>query len=232
MPVHVENDFEKIIPWVRSVAGAVCITEMFALYCAIRKHLKAEEAVAIDLGAHFGKSSCVALTALSDMERKDRFYMIDPLYDLKKYPQVDLGYNYGPNFLERAVENATMFSDLDASLVAATSEDFFNSCTDSLSYAFVDSGNHETFIMYEAEQLEKRIIEGGLIVFHDYMNQYTQPRYNPSTAYNYLISTEKFKEIDLEPDFALKIAALKGWEEGNITWQMNIECALGCVQRI
>jgi hypothetical protein len=68
----------EIVEKAKKVPGAISVTEMVTIHNLVLHELRAIGKLwAIDLGAHAGKSSMMASSAMSRMGRSDLFCMVD-----------------------------------------------------------------------------------------------------------------------------------------------------------
>jgi hypothetical protein len=73
--------------------------------------------------------------------------------------------------------------------------------------------------MQEAKLLENRIVQGGIIAFHDYKNQFTEVE----IAYDYLLSTGKYEPIGINWQEIFDYVKEHNLEEGNNSWHLYPE---------
>ncbi len=188
--------------------GAFSVCEALALYNIC---LGVPQGTYLELGSYKLKSASAAAIALKDGD----FYLVDPLY-------------FEEQFCREAVENVLF--RMNMILVGSTS---FNEIPnhDNLAYVFIDSENHgEEIVMREVELLEDRVMQNGVIAFHDYKSQFVPVEY----AYNYLLSTGKYEEIKIDWDEIISYAKEHDLEKGNNSWhheELEFPCFIGALKR-
>jgi len=206
--------------------GAFAVTEGIGMYNIIRKYLKAEEGIVADCGSHAGKSSMFAALAFKDMGRSEEFNMVDLLYDLSnpEWSTTWQGrsgnnpywpYASDPAFLENCRERVSVFAPNGVKLNGRSSLQFIAE-HDQFSYIFIDTDDHrEELVRSEAKALGNKVLPGGLILFHDYLNQYV----GPSHALNYLVSTGKYEQVTINWNKIKAFVYTYNLEAGNHSWQ-------------
>jgi len=225
------NELLPLINFFKTIPGAISVTEAIALYRVIQDSLCTKEKyneVFIDFGSYAGKSSLIAITALSELYRRGLFIMIEPAYDPNGSCRT-IGPSFAPDdYLDRIRENVSAFAynviskehpNITPVLFGYTSEEAIKNHLGDLniSYAFIDTGEHsEESIAIEVNYLRDRMLPGGLIVFHDVGNQYIAPT---KAAYE-LVQSGHFEaiKIDWEPIFTF--VAEHELEKGNDSWHM------------
>lgn len=86
---------------------------------------------------------------------------------------------------------------------------------DNFSYVFVDSGSHQDGLpMQEVRLLEDRMVQGGIIAFHDWNSQFKEVK----EASDYLVSTGKYEYIPINWDEINSYVDEHNLEEGNLSW--------------
>ena len=221
----------EVLQSIKEVPGAVSTAEMMAVYDTITKYLicpKGGLSFALDFGSHAGKSSIVGAAALSNIGRKDMFCMIDPVYDLSNESawkhtiqgssdKMPWGYCRKETFKEDVRKRVVRHTDLGVRLIGQTSIKFLEDLSDvAVSYVFIDSDDHQIeLIMREVELLETMVMVGGIIMFHDFENQYT----SPATAANWLVAGGNYEKLSIDWDYILTYVKAVSLEIGNDTWQ-------------
>lgn len=102
------------------------------------------------------------------------------------------------------------------------STNFLSNIDNELKYAyvFVDTGSHgDGLPMREAKLLEDRVMQGGVLVFHDYKNQFVEVE----QAYDYLLGTGKYDKIDIDWQSIFDYVKEHNLEEGNNSWHQYPE---------
>jgi len=168
----------------------------------------------MELGTHLGKSAMSALCGLSD----GMFVLVDPIFEDKK-------------ILDKVADTVGAFSNGGGiSLSPLYSTDIINNF-DNYSYVFVDSGSHQDGLpMQEVKLLEDRIVQGGIIAFHDWNSQFKEV----IEASDYLVGTGKYEYIPINWDEIISYVNENNLEEGNISWhhtELKNPCFVGAVKR-
>lgn len=188
----------------KETAGALSSAEAIAI---INIAKLAPKGVCLELGSHKGKS---AMSAAIGLKYCDRFYLVDPIFEDEA-----LGYS-----VCSAVQS---MGDLETRFIPSYSTaileaDEFNNQI--YAYVFVDSGSHgDGLPMQEAKLLEDRMIQGGIIAWHDYKNQFVEVE----QAYNYLLSTGKYEEIKIDWQPIFDYVKEHNLEDGNNSWHLYPE---------
>lgn len=176
--------------------GAMSVAEGIALY---NISLSAPDGIYLELGSHKGKSSQMIATA---MKPSSELVLVEPEFE-------DNGWKFG-------VVNLLMDSNISIGkrLVAGYSLNVIPEY-DRLAFVFVDSGVHDDMVMEESKMLEDRIVQGGIIAYHDYKNQFTAVE----RAFDYMLSTGKYEEIEINWPLILR----EDREDGNQSWHQYPE---------
>lgn len=183
----------------KKTPGALSCTEAIAIAGLASK---CKEGVYLELGTHKGKSAMAACCGL----KHGRFYLVDPIFS---DPEIEKNV-----FLD--VELISAKSNVSLSLIPKESTDVIETM-DGYSYVMVDSGSHgDGLPMTEAKMLEDRMIPGGIIVFHDFGNQFREPK----EAAEYLVSTGKYVWVDIDLDAIREYVSKNDLEKGNNSWHI------------
>ena len=84
-----------------------------------------------------------------------------------------------------------------------------------LSFVFLDSGDHSyELCRAECDIVAPRIVQGGIIAFHDLNSQFKGVR----QCYDELLATGEFEEVKIPWDDILKEVILGRLEDGNQTY--------------
>jgi len=238
----------EIVEKAKKVPGAISVTEMIVIHNLVLNELRAIGHLwAIDLGAHAGKSSMMASSAMSNMGRDDFFCMVDLIYDIdnKEWWDTHQGKKakeHGGDVKEHIpwpiakdplqalniIGWHKSVSNLDMNLYGLSSMQFLEKYKGPFSYAFVDTDDHQAeLVMAEARALEDKMALGALVLFHDYGN-YS----GPLAAGEYLVSTGKYEEIKVDWRTADSIVEKNNLEGGNDSWAPPHHKYLGCFRRI
>lgn len=84
--------------------------------------------------------------------------------------------------------------------------------------------------MKEVLALEDRMVEGGIIAFHDFRAQFLQV----NEAYDYLLGTGKYEEIKIDWNEIVSYVNENELEVGNISWhhqELQNPCFVGALRR-
>ena len=199
-------EFWKIF---KETNGALSCAEAVAI---MNLAAQAPEGVYIELGTHKGKSAmaaCVSLKEFSGCEKNPTFYLVDPIFE-----EVELCKE-----THRSIGSATDWKNMIYCFENTYSIDEIPK-HDDYAYVMVDSGSHgDGLPMQEAKLLEDRMAKGGIMAWHDYKNQFVEVE----AAYNYLLSTGKFEEVQINWQEIFDYVAEHNLEEGNNSWHLYPE---------
>lgn len=192
----------------KETAGALSTAEALAI---MNIAALAKEGVYIELGTHKGKSAMAALVSLksySGVGNPPVFYLVDPIFadiELAKTVQTSIMLATNKN-MAYAYESTTSLEEIPKH--------------NNYSYVFLDSGSHgDGLPMQEVKLLEDRIIQGGIIAFHDYKNQFTEVE----IAYDYLVGTGKYEPINIDWQEIFDYVKYRNLEQGNNSWHLYPE---------
>lgn len=211
-------EFWKIF---KETDGALSCTEAVAIM-----NLAAQVPMGLymELGVHLGKSAISALFTLKEYDGygdAPAFILVDPIFK-------------DASFVEK-VYNLTMFSAVNNGLIAL----LFEATTsleeipkhDKYAYVMVDSGSHQDGLpMQEVKLLEDRMVQGGIIAFHDWNSQFREVK----EASDYLVSTGKYEYIPINWDEIIQYVNENNLEDGNKSWhhpELKNPCFVGAVKR-
>lgn len=200
----------------KAIPGALSVCESIAIMNIARQ---APEGDAIELGTYKGKS---AVSALYGFSENIGFRLVDPEFSDKEF-ELKTANNIA---LIAGSGKGKCWSHLiaDISLNEIPKHD-------KLSYVFIDSGTHcDGLAIEEVKLLEDKIVSGGVIAFHDFKSQFA----DPLTAYNYLLSTGKYEEIEIDWQPIIEYVKENDLEKGNDTWhhtEMEFPCFVGALKR-
>jgi hypothetical protein len=231
----------------KKTPGAISVCEMFAIYNIA---LQAPSGAFMELGSHAGKSGISAAHGLGwrdfmpqhPLPRGD-FYMVDPCYDLSNVEAWANAVQKKPENMPWPYVNEPDFKQKVANRIRTASAGYITPVLlgdysvnaipkfNKYGYVFVDSDDHQIeLVMAEVQLLEDRMVEDGIIAFHDYGNQYHAPR----DAYDYLVKTGKFSPLHIPWDEIRKHVSENDLETGNDSWHMTedaLPCFVGAVKR-
>jgi len=221
----------ELIDFFKKIPGAISVTEAIALYNLIIENMGNinPEETFVDIGSHAGKSSLIALTALSFLKKEGSFIMVDPAYDpispFRKTSPAFADEYYCSHIFYKV--RKFLNSNIQLCMLGLPSEKFceekryedlkFGSMINPLSYVFIDSGEHsEESLKPEIEWVNKHLCVGGIVVFHDFGNQYTAPVY----AAEKMILSGQYEPIAINWEEIISYVKENDLEKGNDSWHM------------
>lgn len=176
--------------------GAFSCAEALALFNITSQ---AEQGCFLELGSHKGRSSiCIAAA----MPNVSQLYLVEPEFkDPEWANEVLLKVNkWTPDNVL-----ATGYGAYSLDVIPLFKE---------LSFCFIDSGVHDDMVMEECKMLEDRIIQGGIIALHDFLNQFTAVE----RAYDYLLSTGKYSKIEINWNEIFDYLKENDLQDGDLSW--------------
>jgi hypothetical protein len=206
--IYPTKEFWKIF---KATEGALSTAEALAI---INIAVQAPKGVYIEFGVYKGKSAISAAVTLKKYDEYDKqnipeFILVEPLFKNN---------DWAISVVELIDKNISKGS-LVINVIGDISVNVINNYNN-YSYVFVDSGSHGGGLpMQEVKLLEDRIIEGGIIAFHDYKNQFTEVE----QAYNYLVSTGKYEKIEIDWQAIFDYVKENNLEENNCSWHLYPE---------
>jgi hypothetical protein len=201
-----ENDFWKKF---KECNGALsCCESLAIIQCAAQ----APQGVYAEYGVAYGKSALSAIQAL----KMGTFYLVDPIFENDE--------------IKHEVFDRVRNNIVGIELVADVSTNQIQK-HDNYSYVFVDSGSHQDGLpLQEVKLLEDRIIQNGVIAFHDWGSQFGEVK----EASDYLVSTGKYEYIPIDWDEIINYVRENDLEKGNNSWhhqEMEFPNFVGAVRR-
>ena len=236
------NELFPLIDFFKTIPGAISVTEAIALYKIIQHNLLTdygEDEIFIDFGSYMGKSSLIAASALAAINKTGSLIMVEPAYD-PNGPYRKTGPYFAPDDYLKTVEETvyafqsfTLKKPIKLILKGLTSDLAIKEMGPlPVSYAFIDTGEHnEESLKPEIDYLKSNVIKGGLIVFHDYKNQYIAP----AEAAAKLVKSGDFEMIDIDWEPIISFVIENDLEKGNDSWHHpNNPCPnfIGAVRRL
>jgi len=156
--------------------GALSVAEGIALYNIA---IEAPSGVWIELGTHRGKSSQTIALA---MQKESELHLVEPEFSNDEWRN-DVLDRVGALLPESGLYLHANYSTIVLPAI------------DKIAFCFVDSGSHQDGLpMEEALLLEDKIIQGGIIAWHDWGNQFREPK----EASEYLVRTGKYEWIGID----------------------------------
>lgn len=198
----------------KKTSGALSTAECTSI---VNLAAQAPEGLWLEMGTFKGKS---AMAAIYGGNAPD-FILLEPLFG----SEVDC------NELAKNISDATG-KGVKLYFINGYSTDFLKDTKDMYAYVMSDAGNHQDGLpMAEVKLLEDRLLPGGVIAFHDFGNQFREPK----EAAEYLVSTGKYEWIDIPWAEIVEYVKENNLEEGNNSWHVYDDvpypCFVGAVKR-
>jgi len=187
------QEFWKVF---KETYGAFSTPEAIALYNIA---LQAPQGEYLELGTHKGKSTLAAMLGL----KKGKFYLVDPIFEDDNIcsEMAKTFYSFPSTHIEKV-----LIADYSTNVIHKHSN---------LSFVFLDSGDHgEELVKEEVQELEDRLMGGGILAFHDYQNQFTAVE----RWYDYLVGTGKYEPIAIDWKEIFDYVRENNLEDGNNSW--------------
>lgn len=201
----------------KNINGALSCTEAVAI---MNLAAQAPKGFYAEYGVYKGKSAISALYGFG--ERDGVFYLVEP--ELKNEGWA----NELWSVISKA--NGIIGSKIKINLVPDYSTNVIEKLGD-CSYVMIDSGSHQDGLpMQEVKLLEDRMVEGGIIAFHDWNSQFSEVK----EASDYLVGTGKYEYIPINWDEIIEYVNSENLEESNRSWHHNElrnPCFVGAVKR-
>lgn len=203
------KEFWKIF---KNTEGALSCTEAIAI---MNVSSQAPVGQYIELGTYRGKSAMSALIGLtkevvfSKEPINPVFTLVDPIFtDSEIVSEV----------LKRLSKIKTNISLRFNSLTSIEClQEVDTGSKYNYSYVFVDSGSHQDGLpMQEVKLLEDRVVTRGIISFHDFANQFREPK----EAAEYLVSTGKYEWVEIDWPPIIDYVKENNLEDGNNSWHI------------
>lgn len=199
---------QNFIDIFKGTPGALSVCESIAI---INIAAQAPEGIYAELGTHKGKSAMSAMYGLG----QGYFYLLDPIFE----DDLTMAEVYN-KLIPFSIKRQIIFELVPEFSTDFFEKEFFKKIEMMFSYVFVDSGSHGDGIpMQEVKLLEDRIMPGGIIAFHDYLNQFVEVE----GAYNYLLSTGKYDVIPINWQEIFNHVVPNNLEQGNESWHQYPE---------
>ena len=207
------NEFWTVF---KATNGALSCAEAVAI---MNLAAQSPEGIFLELGSHRGKSSQAIAFAVSLLKEKGELILVEPEFKDEKW----------------LIGVITIVGDmLPESGFKCSLEYSFDVIPkfDKISFCFVDSGSHQDGLpMQEVKLLEDRMVQGGIIAFHDWNSQFKEVK----EASDYLVSTGKYEYIPINWDEIIAYVDENNIEEGNVSWhhtELKNPIFVGAVKRI
>lgn len=197
-----DNNFWRIF---KSTNGALSASEAIAI---MNIAAQVPEGRYLELGTYKGKSALSAAAGLKqgwfglvEPEFKDREWRDEVAIKVSLCADEN---NCNQKMVELFIET---FADYSTNIIPRLETDF--------AYVFIDSGSHQDGLpMQEVKLLEDRMVQGGIIAFHDWKSQFIEVE----EAYNYLLGTGKYEEIIIDWDEINRYVNDNNLNKGNLSW--------------
>jgi hypothetical protein len=191
--------------------GAFSTVEAIALYNIC---LQVPEGDYAELGVYKGKSAMIAAAGLPP----GIFTLIEPEFSDKEWDD----------------EVFQKVSAINPNVLVQTLNEYSTDIIPDMgpmAYVFVDSGSHQDGLpMQEVKLLEDKMVQGGVIAFHDWDSQFKEVK----EASDYLVSTGKYEYVPIDWSGIIAYAKANDLENGNTSWhhnELDFPCFLGAVKR-
>lgn len=208
------SEFWKIF---KETNGALSCAEAVAI---MNIAAQAPDGLAVELGVYKGKSAISAVMGFND---NPQFYLVEPEFKDKEWvKEVFYLINDVCHKCNRKIR-LKYFHEYSTQALP-----YFNNT----SYCFIDSGSHQDGLpMQEVKLLEDRMVQCGIIAFHDFRSQFVEVE----EAYNYLLGTGKYEEIIIDWKEITAYVEKNNIEDGtNQSWhhtELKHPCFVGAVKR-
>jgi len=193
---EIELPTASFIEKFKQTEGALSVCESIAIFNLAKQSPKGQY---LELGVFKGKS---AMSALLGLPSGGHFDLVEPEFE-------------NDDFLDEALD-AIEWDDYGIHVhpIVGYSTDIIDEY-DNLCYVMVDSGSHQDGLpLKEVKLLEDRMVQGGIIVFHDWDSQFVEVK----QASDYLVSTGKYEYIPIPWHLIVKHVQENNLEKGNKSW--------------
>jgi len=194
---------KEIIELFKKTSGAMSVAEGVVLYNIC---LLAPEGYWIELGSHKGKSSTMIAAAM--YTKSGTLHLVEPEFINHEW-ELSVRKAIGSllpiqSFITDSRYSTTTLPTID----------------EKLSFIFIDSGNHgEEIVQSEKPLYEDKIIQGGIIAYHDLNSQFTAVR----RAYDQLLATGNYEEMPIDWKEVFEFVEEINGEQENISWHQYPE---------
>ncbi len=199
-----DPNFFKIF---KPIPGAIGCGESLAISWLASQAPSSDDGLWIDIGTNAGRAAMSAARGLHGGAERV-IHCIDPVFDLsnahaisqmcqKTVENIGWGWVKESDFQEKVRDRISFASNgtIDTRVMGLASMDAIPVLTgrgERVAWAFVDSDAHEYPLLHaECWLLKDRMAKGGIISFHDYLNQHV----DVERVLRELLSTGKFEEI-------------------------------------
>jgi len=197
----------------RNTNGALSVSEAIAI---MNLSSQAPEGLWLEMGTFKGKSAMAAIYGGNPKE----FILIEPMF----------GQEVDCNELANRVSEATG-KGVKLVFIKGYSTDYLRATSDMYSFVFSDAGSHQDGLpMEEVKLLEDKMLQGGVIAFHDWDSQFKEVK----EASDYLVGTGKYEYISINWNDITTYVNENDLEANNQSWhhtEMKTPCFVGAVRR-
>lgn len=205
---------KEFIELFKKTPGALSVCESITI---MNIAAQAPKGLWLEMGTYKGKSAMSAAYGGDATE----FRLIEPLFE----SEVSTGEI--ANKISSVIKN-----HITLAFIIGYSIDYLQNTNDKYSYVFSDAGSHgDGLPMQEVKLLEDRIIEGGIICFHDWGSQFKEVK----EASDYLVSTGEYEYINIDWGTIISHVRENDLEKDNDSWhhrEMDFPCFVGAVKKI
>lgn len=210
--IYPSKEFWKVF---KETNGALSCTEAVAIMNIAAQAPFGFVYPCMELGVYNGKS---AMCAILHWHQKE-FILVDPMFKDEGHKTI-----VSSNLWD-AKSNAGVILEYDYYSTEAIIKHT------NYSYVFSDAGSHQDGLpMQEVKLLEDRMVQGGIIAFHDWNSQFKEVK----EASDYLVSTGKYEYIPINWDEIIAYVNEYNLEEGNNSWhhtELKNPCFVGAIRR-
>lgn len=201
-------------PVFKATNGALSCCESIAI---LNLASQCPEGDFLELGVAEGKSAMSAALVMNN----STFYLVDPVLS-----DQNISIEISSKIFKTAQRK------IDVVCTPEYSTDFIQQSDRKYSYVLVDSGSHQDGLpMSEVKLLENRILQGGIIAFHDFKSQFIEVE----EAFNYLLSTGKYEEVPIPWSDIVDFVKSLDLEKNNLSWhhpEVSFPCFVGALKKV
>lgn len=197
---EIEIPTSSYIEHFKKTKGAFSVCEFIAL-ANISKEVPTDGILA-EMGTHKGKS---AIAAMYGLNRSGTFYLVEPEFSDDDWL---LETSHSIQYAKKLIA-----SKINPHFIADYSTNVLRNY-DNYAYVFIDSGVHDDLVMEEVKMIEGKMVQGGIIAFHDLGNQFTAVQ----RAYDYLLRTGNYESMHINWELIFNHVRENNLEDGNVSW--------------
>lgn len=202
----------------KATNGALSVTEAIAI---MNLADMAPRGRYLECGTFHGKSAMAALIGLKDYEGNDMvdFILVDPIFE-------------NHEVVKQVMENISVCDkNMGYAFESSYSTDEIPK-HDDYCYCMIDSGSHQDGLpMQEARLLEDRMVQGGIMVWHDWNSQFKEVK----EATDYLVGTGKYEYVPINWNEIVEYVRENDLESGNQSWhhsELDFPQFVGAVRKL